>query len=58
MAGTRTETKRVTPMGFLIVTDVTSRYEDEELDAYRVQRRYGETLISVIPLYREVLDNE
>ena len=58
MAGTRTETKRVTPMGFLIVTDVTARYEDDELDAYRVQRRYGETLISVIPLYREVLDNE
>lgn len=51
--------KRLTkPYGFMYVTDVTSRYEEDLLDAYAIKRRYAETLISVIPLYREVSDVE
>lgn len=38
------------------VTDVCNRIEEEELDEYRAMRRWGEHLISVIPLYREEME--
>lgn len=43
------------PYGYIYITDVTERYEEELLDEYRVSRRFGETLLEIIPLYREVM---
>ncbi|MCS5737382.1 hypothetical protein [Herbiconiux daphne] len=42
--------------GFLYITDVCPRFEEDDLDAYRIQRRFGEKLLEKIPLYSKEKD--
>ena len=41
-------------VGYLYVTDVCPRFEEEDFDADSVYRRYHETLLHKIPLYAEI----
>lgn len=51
MASYIKQVKSLKPYGYVAKTDVTDRYEEEPIDSYSCQRRYGETLVELKTLY-------